>query len=126
MAVKITYTISDEDFNTIKKEYEKNKSKLKDITLEEFIQKMIDLALKSHLQLTNLNEQMLNIFSDITSKAFNPDELNKNNSNVDMSKIDDLINSFFNNKSNGSNANVKENNKKDKIKDLKDDKKKLN
>ncbi len=123
MAIKITYTISDEDFNTIKKEYERNKSKLKDITLETFIQKMIDLALKSHLQLTNLNEQMLNLFSDFTSKAFEPNDLNKNDSNFDISKIDEFVNNLFNSKSH--NANTK-NNKKDNIKENKDDKKKLN
>lgn len=103
MPIKISYTLSDSDYQSLKKQYEKNKSKLGDVTLEEFINKSIDIAIRSHIQFSNMNEHMIDLFSDFGLPSIN--DLNKA-AKDDLSKLDDLVNKFFQD-------NIKVKNKKD-------------
>ena len=92
MAIKIAYTISDEDYHNLKKQYEKNKAKLGNVTFDEFITKSLDIALKSHIQFSMMNEHMIDLFSDFGLNAFG--DINKT-AKQNLSKIDDLVNKFF-------------------------------
>ena len=71
MAIKISYELSDNDYKSLKKQYEKNKSKLGNISFEEFITRSIDVAIKSHIQFTAMNEHMVDLFADFGLSSLN-------------------------------------------------------
>ncbi len=125
MAIKISYELSDNDYKSLKKQYEKNKSKLGNISFEEFITRSIDVAIKSHIQFTAMNEHMVDLFADFglsSLKTGNQSTSAKDN----MSKIDDLVHKIFQETVENNSSNKSQEKSNNKIKDNLDKNKKLN